>query len=366
VAKERFDHLDSLRGLAALTVVLSHFWGAYDNRWPEYLVNSPAHILYDGFAAVSLFFVLSGFVLSYRPISRDEPVVLGKFFVARFFRIYLPFLAVLVVTWLLERMFQSSIPVNADATTWIRDLSQGHIGLAELTRQALFMEPHTGEMYLLPQGWTLKVELEFSALVPFLVVIGMRSRVWLILLSAFLYFVFHFPVYLIHFALGVLLSTTYQTFRGQWSRWHRVTKVAFLGVSLGLYGSRFIGGIRWDAYPDAVWLLTGLGAAGILLATLASANLRGPLVSPPLLVLGRVSYSLYLNHFVVLVLLVPWLFHGLGEVGVTPLFLAPTALGLYLVAVVAVSLVTQVVFEKSSVVLGKLLIAAWSRSRARP
>ena len=62
-ARERTDYLDALRGLAALIVLIGHFDGAYDLTallGPSlgWLAKTA---LCDGFAAVSFFFVLSGF-----------------------------------------------------------------------------------------------------------------------------------------------------------------------------------------------------------------------------------------------------------------------------------------------------------------
>jgi len=66
---DRFEQLDSLRGLAALSVVVNHFLnilpGIFDNPndfW--FLKYTPLHLFWAGHEAVIFFFVLSGFVLS--------------------------------------------------------------------------------------------------------------------------------------------------------------------------------------------------------------------------------------------------------------------------------------------------------------
>jgi hypothetical protein len=63
---KRVEYLDSIRGLAALFVLLCHTTKAFD--WPPAywtLINWPfIYILFDGKAAVVMFFVLSGYVLS--------------------------------------------------------------------------------------------------------------------------------------------------------------------------------------------------------------------------------------------------------------------------------------------------------------
>ena len=78
MAKNRLPALDGLRGLAALSVVAYHsflrspdFSGASatfqtDGAIAWWATLSPLRLLWDGKAAVWLFFVLSGYVLSRR------------------------------------------------------------------------------------------------------------------------------------------------------------------------------------------------------------------------------------------------------------------------------------------------------------
>src|SRR5262249_7776852 len=61
----RFAGLDGLRGLAAFSVFLGHTVRLIPGpRLSDRLMESPLRVLWDGTAAVDLFFVLSGFVLS--------------------------------------------------------------------------------------------------------------------------------------------------------------------------------------------------------------------------------------------------------------------------------------------------------------
>src|SRR5947209_5678086 len=65
LAPDRYIELDSLRGLAALTVVVGHFIGVYQNSpWFAVWNASPFRFIGAGHEAVVLFFLLSGFVLA--------------------------------------------------------------------------------------------------------------------------------------------------------------------------------------------------------------------------------------------------------------------------------------------------------------
>src|SRR6202011_2052171 len=70
----RIAYLESIRGLAALQVLLLHFLSAFApclvfTPPPDAIVArtvhlSPLYFLYDGYSAVYIFFVLSGYVLT--------------------------------------------------------------------------------------------------------------------------------------------------------------------------------------------------------------------------------------------------------------------------------------------------------------
>src|SRR5215469_5549046 len=89
---QRFDELDSLRGIAAAMVALSHFFGATNSTGkPENLLRILVYPFKNGEAAVALFFLLSGLVLSL-PIWRGKPQNYSTFILRRICRIYLPYL----------------------------------------------------------------------------------------------------------------------------------------------------------------------------------------------------------------------------------------------------------------------------------
>src|SRR5579883_2797681 len=113
----RYNELDSLRGLAAATVVFGHLEalvfgapaipGSGWDHWRHLLeaVNrTPLTVLMGGGAAVRFFFVLSGFVLML-PYLRHRENPYAPYIVKRICRIYLPYLAAVAVAvlanWLL-------------------------------------------------------------------------------------------------------------------------------------------------------------------------------------------------------------------------------------------------------------------------
>src|SRR5690349_15794432 len=111
MAKVRYHSLDSLRGIASLQVVIAHSLVAvpalesivYNDptRLPRdvvfFFINSPISFLWSDSAAVKVFFVLSGFVLSlpYYNAEKKHPYY-PRFFIKRILRLYLPCLAIIL------------------------------------------------------------------------------------------------------------------------------------------------------------------------------------------------------------------------------------------------------------------------------
>ena len=94
VGQPRYEELDALLGIAALSVVLWHFVCATytipDQSARSFIMS--LYFLVHGRAAVILFFILSGFVLSLPFLREPRPGYAG-FAVRRICRIYLPYLA---------------------------------------------------------------------------------------------------------------------------------------------------------------------------------------------------------------------------------------------------------------------------------
>lgn len=106
---KRIDSLDSIRGLAAISVVIFHclvsfpiFYAAqehkdYDNLFVKIMANTPLHTIWAGPEGVLLFFILSGFVLSL-PFLNGKKIVYKDYLIKRFCRIYIPYLVIISIS----------------------------------------------------------------------------------------------------------------------------------------------------------------------------------------------------------------------------------------------------------------------------
>jgi peptidoglycan/LPS O-acetylase OafA/YrhL len=106
--------LEALRGVAAITVLLWHTmlgffpqWsGLFPDRWPpQAALNGQAWFgLVHGPAAVTLFFVLSGFVLTRRFLLTGDEQIIVRGAIKRWPRLAGPVLATVLMSWLLFRL----------------------------------------------------------------------------------------------------------------------------------------------------------------------------------------------------------------------------------------------------------------------
>ncbi len=80
-SKPRYKILDSLRGIAAIIIVIYHLFESYYSLGISHPIN-------HGYLAVDFFFVLSGFVISYSYDDRWEEMSLWNFIKRRFIRLH--------------------------------------------------------------------------------------------------------------------------------------------------------------------------------------------------------------------------------------------------------------------------------------
>lgn len=325
--------LDGLRGVAALTVVVRHCLGALDvsPATLERILSSPLVVFMNATGAVQLFFVLSGFVLAASLARQRDVRELPQYFVRRVFRIHPPYVCAVLAAWTASFLY-----THADRLTgvslWIEQLSRVHLDSWQLAESLLF----PGNAHLqLSVGWSLEVEMVFSLVLPLLLLTATRTH-WAFLLALCLLPLSFgdsgHPVlkFATDFGLGIALFLE----RERLERWlgglGPGSGGAVLSASLLLFVAPHL--LGWQPSPTgdpASILLMGAGAAGLTASAAFLPLAKRPLSSRPCRFLGRVSYSLYLLHYPLILLLAPALVERpLGVEDYTLLLAAVLALGL--------------------------------------
>lgn len=306
---------DTVRGLAALSVVFSHYIGSYG--WPtrnaavrQAWTYTPLHIVWDGFAAVSLFYVLSGLVLSikyFRDTKHPDPsrFPLPQFLTSRVFRIWPPYLFIFLLSYAFRRWVgyfdgHTIPPVN----TWLFSTWNASIPFMQLLREGFLLQ--TGDYFLVPQGWTLPIELGISFLVPVGILLASLHTGALIFFTLLVIGPLGASFYIFHFAAGILLAKYYEDIL-TWLGPRRGWKTIILLAGIFLYTFRFTLPVyySWDLPMSIPWIITGAGSALLLMVVISSARARAFLSFSWLRFIGKVSYSIYLVHSLVLIILTP-------------------------------------------------------------
>jgi GT2 family glycosyltransferase/peptidoglycan/LPS O-acetylase OafA/YrhL len=345
----RLRHLDGLRGLAALFVVLHHTWltvwpDLYDRRLP--VVGSATRVLAFGHFAVVVFIVLSGFCLAL-PVARTGGLEGGArhFFRRRARRLLPPYYASLGLSLLLiwtligtrtGTHWDISVPVD-----W-----RGYVGNSLLLGNIL------GGGQINHVWWSVALEWQIYLTFPLLVACWLRFGAGLaaalggVIAIAVAVVAAQYPVvgafslrnlmpwFVVLFSLGVLGAAIAETDTPAMRLLRERVRWQLLGsvLALGAVAACIAGG-RQGALAHRTVLDLVVGAASICAIVTCSSHesrLRRLLSWRPLVLLGGFSYSLYLVHAPLLQ--VAW------QYGLHPLGLGPSATFL-LLALVGVPLV---------------------------
>lgn len=320
VSSQHLAYLDSVRGLAALTVLNEHFVIAYgfpceSKQCMYWLDYSPLHFWWDGTAAVSMFFVLSGLVLSLKyfrsGLAPDTAQLnLMGFTLNRFIRIWFPYMVTLIVSALLYHWLVNTpaLVTALPASDWMTTMWRGHELSMQVFLKEAFLPLLPDNIILIPQAWTLRIELVLSLLLPVGMLLIQRSNVWLIFFSVFMVSFLGMPIFLMHFLLGLFLAKYYQQISKYINQAYG-RRLAMLCVGLLFYTAA---GNPFSFFNETgLWLLTGLGAGMVLMFIMSSTQAQRWLAQPGLRQLGQVSYSVYLLHMLILMCLTPFVIKGL-------------------------------------------------------
>lgn len=307
----RLDYLESLRGIAALLVVLHHHYMTAP-VFLEYLRVTPLRFLINGRSSVIFFFVLSGFVIVYGIINGRRKFSYPNFIVRRIVRIYFPY----VVSGLIAIGCYFALRPTVLPDTAITFNEMWSVPLTPATIAQFFLLAGTREANTINTvAWSLVYELRISLLLPFLYLLAVRLpwAGWLFIVGEVI--ANRFRADQVPFFGTDIVSNLDVTV-------HFVLPF-LLGIFLAVWCTR--GSIpNLDATPRKTWLLlalslallmifrdetASLGAAILMYVAIGSTKLQNVLRWPILIKLGAISYSLYLTHAIVLQMTVR-VFHG--------------------------------------------------------
>lgn len=274
--KNRLSVLDSIRGLAAFVVVIYHFTYRYYEIYPQ--SNQLFFSFYEGKYGVQAFFIISGFVIFMSLNNINKPI---DFIINRFIRLYPIFWICVILTFTIVSIYG----LEGRETTLIQML----LNLSMISNQ--FGIQNVDGVY-----WTLLYELKFYFWI-FIIYISSNlkniEKISLFYICIILIFnilnleqylaykilnqIFIFD-YLVYFISGILFYNIY---------YNQVSKITFLTLVLSFLLCNIT-----SYYHDDFWIISFI----YIIFLLFSFHKLNWLSNKYLIVLGTISYPLYLIH----------------------------------------------------------------------
>lgn len=368
---KRFEELDSVRGLAAISVMLLHFFLAFKVCVPDFNLisvvdRSPLRIFWSGTEAVILFFVLSGFVLS---MSYYNTVTLKykDYLIRRICRIYLPYIVSVFLTVVcMATLYRENVP---SISGWFdlfksssTDLLLGHVILID----------QFDSYKLNVVFWSLVHEMRISIIFPILMLIILklswkRNLIIAALCSICFFIIYFFSLkflqnditknstsyfatirYIPFFILGALMAKYRNILDGFYNKFTTSSKILMLIVAVLSYTYPwwFLINITYLHVSFINDMMVSLGCTIFIATSIFSKRVRGVLLLKPIHFIGRISYSLYLVHMVVLLSILN-AFYGKASIGL--IFVSAFVLSFF------VAVVMHYLVEIPSISLGRIL-----------
>jgi len=320
--------LESLRGLAALIVVFSHIVAAFypalalgssqavsHSKFESIIQTTPLGALVNGHVAVIVFFILSGFVLSYGYFTRSIDLVSAA--VKRYFRLVPIVFASIILSYFLFRLhlYQNATAGAVSESGWLAQFWQQDTNILNAMWQGLIgtFAQLPDPTSLNPVLWTIYYELIGSLLVyAILGFVGKDDRRWII--YAIFSFIFIGTFY-VGFIVGMALCDLFVHKPHIFQKVGRMPKGYKLGAlfaaitlasypayvstfnDLGLLHKSLIVVPSMDINRN---ILYGLAGIIIVVLILTSHKVKSVFEFKPFVVLGGLSYSLYATHLLIL------------------------------------------------------------------
>ena len=365
-------HLDFVRGLASLSVFWIHFCGAYGSPIARAVHHTPFSFLVDGKAAIAMFLLLSGIGCSFRffrdglrPMDAFKAKTVLLFYLSRFLRLTPPLFFAIGISYVTYRLFytkyDTSPQISACFFGWWKD---GHtLSLTSWIKQSLLLFPQT-KLVLVPQTWVLGIIAYLYIFFPLVIAIARFSTRLSLLLVGIPIVFFDTGAYFFGFLLGVLIVKHLQQIRSFFENAFWMVRLLILFAGLFLFNIFHpMMDIPVPLSPNWQWTIAACGGALLVASFEGSQSVQRFFSFSAFRFLGKISYSLYLTHLIVLLVFTQMYLRAINSINITgataycSAFVVSTALAILL------AWLCWKISEKPSQDLGKRLTSFFRETR---
>ncbi|WP_318505166.1 acyltransferase [Bacillus sp. T3] len=365
----RYEELDSLRGLAALSVFLGHIYLIFNSNLYSNLLFEfgPFRFIIAGSEAVTLFFVLSGFVLAI-PFFGNKEIHYGTYIVKRICRIYLPYLIAILIAFTTRELFYSG-EINR-LSNWFNMNWTRTIDINTILKHMFLIGTFTSNFNNVV--WSLVHEMRISIIFPilmFLVVrLNLKKSILLSITLSILSVIYSIITKANFFGTELYVSVHYSSifvFGALLAKYREDLINLFQKISLRIRIIILIIGLTLYLYAHPSFLInmlindfnpfyrtvidtwfTSLGSGILIIIAIASKRFSLLLRNKLINFMGKISYSLYLSHLIVLFSTVHFLY------GHAPLWII---ISMVVLITFILSTILYYIIEKPSIEIGKYL-----------
>ena len=331
VVKQKNLALEGLRGIACLAVVIGHFAFVFFpylgtifvpipgvrpafafERWVSY---PPFTLLFSAEAAVCVFFVMSGYVLTAKFYATGSVGELQSAAAKRYVRLVLPTFASIMLAWGLWKcgaiLTRQGLAIGVAG--WVPAWYQKPYSFIGALWNGLAGAPLFADTTLNPPAWTIQVELIGSILIFAMITLFGRRPIlfvgWSLFFSNLLGFQLPNVLFYVAFFSGALLNLA-----RDWLRSHQIASLVLVGV--GLVGVAYnmtptyefiraiplpnLQPIGPDFRPMPRLFWNSFGSIALVAGVIGSHQVESLLGVRPLAFLGKISFSMYLVHMPIL------------------------------------------------------------------
>ncbi|MGQ7806476.1 acyltransferase family protein [Hafnia alvei] len=325
--KDKLLYIEGIRGIACLMVVLSHlalvfYPGLHEqelikNSIERSIFNSPLPFFYSGTAAVFIFFVLSGYVLTYGVMkNKDILSSISSMTIRRYFRLAPPVLASCILSYFVISLFT---PDTSLLSQWISGYGKFDSSISGAIYSGLIETFFRGGSSYNPVLWTMKIELIGSFIIFFYCAVAAKVERRKILAISFAIVIILLPLSqtekysYICFMTGAIFNFIKIKLKSPSAIILLCIGIYFGGVHYG--STAYSSAINLVSYSffgemtNAYYLFCATSGLFIVFSIIFNEKLSAFFSIRPIVYTGRVSFSVYLIHMPIIYLLSPFFFN---------------------------------------------------------